>query len=534
MSTIANLANLANLNRAAASAHQIEDEIEAKFVVRSVDEAEQLLRVIGQFAELSAQASEQVVDDYIDSPSLELYTSGLGCRIRQKIPKVGATRWSLECKAIVHGGESIKTRKETRHPLPGPVTPDALPSGAVRSLLSQTLTAPPQVMLSLRNQRQHYLAKTAQRNEFDVCIDVVDVHSPDGRQLGQFREIEIELVQGEFADLQALLCQIEAATAVSHSRLGKFERSLWLTGARSSRPRDWQPNQPAWPLLVAQMCHDLRIIGLSRAIALEGSSPEGVHLVRTHIRKLQATLAAATPWLGPEVEQLNRQFRELAAGLNEVRDLDVYTEQTMNLVKTLPDVRARVTTRLEQALNDALAGARRKSRTLLERPHLDKLFERFQKLLELKVDDHPELTIRELAVDDLVRIVNKVRKVIRGLDGESSDEALHRLRLRIKKLRYTLELYGVVVTEELRLVTRGARELQDLLGTHQDACVAVGYGQRLALQLPLIPQNRDVLVTLGRLQSERERQSGQIRRAFLAERTGRDFSRSLKRALKTL
>jgi CHAD domain-containing protein len=124
--------------------------------------------------------------------------------------------------------------------------------------------------------------------------------------------------------------------------------------------------------------------------------------------------------------------------------------------------------------------------------------------------------------------------LIRGLEGESADEALHRLRICIKKLRYTLELYGVVVSGDLRTVTRSARAIQDLLGSHQDACVAVGYGQRLALQLPLIPQNREVLVTLGRLQSERERQAQQIRRTFLAETTGRDFSRSLKRALKTL
>ena len=503
-------------------------------MVRNADEAERLLRVIGRFAELSAQGSEQVVDDYIDSAALELYTTGLGCRIRQKIPKFGTTRWSLECKAIEHGGESIKTRKETRHPLPGPVTPDALPAGAVQNLLAQALTSPPQVILSLRNQRQHYLAKTPQHNEFDVCIDVVEVKSPDGRLLGQFREVEIELVQGEFADLQTLLRQVDAAAVASHSRLGKFERSLWLTGARSPRTQAWQPDQPAWSLLVAQMRHDLRIIGLSRAIALEGSSPEGVHLVRTHTRKLQAALTAAALWLGPEGEQVSRQFRELAASLSEVRDFDVYAEQTTALVKTLPDVRARVLTRLDQALKESLAQARRKAHALLERPNLDRLFERFQKLLESKVDDHPEITIRDLAITDLVRAARKVRKLIRGLGDASSDEALHRLRIRIKKLRYTLELYGVVVSDELRAATRSAREVQDLLGTHQDACVAVGYGQRLALQLPLIPQNREVLVTLGRLQSERERQAEQIRRTFLAETTGRNFSRSLKRALKNL
>lgn len=532
--TLLPVSTIININGGPALSHQIEDEIEAKFVVRNADEAEQLLRVIGQFAELSAQGSEQVVDDYIDSAALELYTTGLGCRIRQKIPKLGATRWSLECKAIAHGGESIKIRKETRHPLPGPVTPDALPSGAVRNLLAQALTSPPQVILSLHNQRQHYLAKTAQRNEFDVCIDLVEVKSPDGRLLGQFREVEIELVHGEFADLQTLLRQIDVATVVPHSRLGKFERSLWLTGARSGRTREWQPDQPAWPLLVAQMRHDLRIIGLSRAIALEGSNAEGVHLVRTHTRKLQAALTAAGQWLGPEGQQVSRQFRELAASLSEVRDLDVYAEQTTALVKTLPHVRARVMTQLEQALKESLEQARRKSHVLLERPNLDRLFERFQKLLENKVDDHPEITIRDLAVTDLVRAARKVRKLIRGLGDAGSDEALHRLRIRIKKLRYTLELYGVVGSDQLRIAARSSREVQDLLGAHQDACVAVGYGQRLALQLPLIPQNREVLVTLGRLQSERERQAEQIRRSFLTEAKGQDFSRSLKRALKTL
>ncbi len=537
--TVLPVSTITNLNAGAVLAHQIEDEVEAKFVVRNADEAEQLLRVIGQFAELSAQVSEQVVDDYIDSPSLELYTTGLGCRIRQKIPKVGATRWSLECKAIVHGGESIKNRRETRHPLPGPVTPDEIPAGAVRNLLADALTAPPQVILSLHNQRRHYLAKTAQRNEFDVCIDVVEVKSPDGRLLGQFREVEIELVQGEFADLQTLLHQVNAASvgsqsSLSPSRLGKFERSLWLTGARSHPSQEWQPGQRAWSLLVEHMRHDLRVIGLSRAIALEGSSPEGVHMVRTHTRKLQAAMTAAAPWLGPEGEQLSRQFRELASSLSEVRDLDVYAEQTMALVKTLPDIRARVITQLEGALKESLADARRKSHTLLERPHLDRLFERFRKLLEDKVDEHPEITIRDLAVTDLVRASRKVRKLVRGLGEEGSDAALHRLRIRIKKLRYTLELYGVVVSDKLRAAARGAREMQDLLGTHQDACVAVGYGQRLAVQLPLIPQNREVLVTLGRLQSERERQAMQIRRSFVAETTGRDFSRSLKRALKTL
>ncbi len=521
-------------------AQQIEDEVEAKFVVRSTDEAEQLLRVVGQFAELTAQDTEQVVDDYIDSPMLELYATGLGCRIRQKIPRLGATRWSVECKAIAHGGESIRMRKETRHPLPGPVTPADLPAGAVRNLLDQALTSTPQVILRLHNERQHYLAKTGLLNEFDVCLDVVDVKSPDGRLLGQFREVEIELVRGEFADLQALIGQVQAAISLSPSRLGKFERSLWLTETRLRRTEALQPaqadqpSQPGWNLLVAQMRHDLRIIGLSRAIALEGTSPEGVHLVRTHTRKLRAALSAALPWLGRESEQLSREFRELAGSLSEVRDLDVYSGQTMALVKTLPKVRTRTANQLEQSLKLMLTQAQCKSRAQLERPGLDRLFERFAKLLEDTIDEHPEITIRDLARNDLGRIAGKVRKAIRKLDDAGSDDALHRLRIRVKKLRYALELYGVLNSDELQVAAQRAKAIQDLLGTHQDACVGVVHGQRLAAQLPLIPQNREVLMTLGRLQSERERQAAKIRRAFLAGSMGKEFSRLLKRTLKTL
>ena len=188
---------------------------------------------------------------------------------------------------------------------------------------------------------------------------------------------------------------------------------------------------------------------------------------------------------------------------------------------------------------ELLAQAQCKSRAQLERPGLDRLIERFSKLLEDKIDEHPEITIQDLARTDLIRVAGKVRKSIRKLGDADSDDALHLLRIRFKKLRYALELYAVVISDELRVATRQARAIQDLLGTHQDACVAVAHGQRLAAQLPLIPQNREVLVTLGRLQSERERQATKIRRSFLSGSTaagnaGREFSRLLKRALKTL
>ena len=515
-------------------ASHIEDEIEAKFVLRDAAEAESILRALGQFAELRAEPSEQVLDTYIDSIDLELYAAGLGCRIRQKQPPDGAATWSLECKAIQHGGDAIKVRQETRQPLPGPVHPDDLPAGPVRNLLGATLTTPACTILTLNNSRQHYRATTHQHAVFDVCIDLVDVKDSQGKRISGFRELEIERVSGEFADLQGLLGQLEGTVTLNVSRLGKFERSIWLSGTRLKGGHTHSQETPAWTLLVTEMQHDLRLIGLSRAVALEGIDSEGVHQVRTNTRRLRAALALASPWLGEEGIRFSREFRELAAMLGEVRDLDVYATQTMARVAGLPDVRERTVAQLRLAVTDAHERARQKARTWLQRPALDSLFERLAECLERQPDSHPELCSRQLAENQLVRRSRNVRRAIKALGDAPGNEALHELRIRVKKFRYTAELFGGVLPDQLQDVTRVARGVQDLLGKHQDACVAIMHGQRLASQLPLIPQNRDVLVTLGRLQAEYEREAATIAKTFLAGATGRELARSLKQVIRTL
>jgi CHAD domain-containing protein len=68
------------------------------------------------------------------------------------------------------------------------------------------------------------------------------------------------------------------------------------------------------------------------------------------------------------------------------------------------------------------------------------------------------------------RQFKKLRKAVRALPAEPSDEALHAVRIKVKRARYAAELEEVGRPAS-RFVNK-AKKLQDILGEHQDAVVA--------------------------------------------------------------
>jgi CHAD domain-containing protein len=67
-----------------------------------------------------------------------------------------------------------------------------------------------------------------------------------------------------------------------------------------------------------------------------------------------------------------------------------------------------------------------------------------------------------------------MKRVLRGgrkITAESEDEKLHRLRIRAKRLRYELEFFAEVFPELAKAV-KATKQLQEVLGEHQDACTA--------------------------------------------------------------
>lgn len=528
----------------------VNQEAEAKFLLVDDAEAEALLRALGRVLALTADRTLEVTDTYIDSWELELYRAGFGCRIRCR-NVAGAERWTLECKSRMEGGGDVKVREEVEQLLPGPTTVAGLPEeGPVIERLRHSIGAPPIDIVQIKNRRRRYRAQWADI-ELEISLDDVNIVGPQGVGETTFRELEIERVCGPVESLANLVETLRTQVPLRSSRLGKLDRALWLSGRNTTAERTWSPADPARWLLKAQLQHDLRVIGQSREIALEGHDPEGIHRLRTHVRRLRATLEACGDTYGNEAAIFDRRFKALADAAGEMRDHDVYAAATLKLLQTLPGVRERTLQQFEALLGTERARIRDEGLHLLCDAAIPALFAEFTAWIDSTFQTPPERiavagrgeqpavtepgpSIGELAAKELARRTRSVRKGIQKLVDDGGDAALHTLRIRIKKLRYVLELFEPVLGHRMAALMAVLRGLQDRLGDHQDACVAVTRGQTLAASVPLLPQNRDVLITLGRLQRERENVAAGIRDGFLSHKGRKRLAGALKKALKKL
>lgn len=66
----------------------------------------------------------------------------------------------------------------------------------------------------------------------------------------------------------------------------------------------------------------------------------------------------------------------------------------------------------------------------------------------------------------------RLRKAACRAESDPTDAQLHALRIRAKRLRYTAELAAAPAGTPVRNVVKAATTMQDVLGEHQDACLA--------------------------------------------------------------
>jgi CHAD domain-containing protein len=85
-------------------------------------------------------------------------------------------------------------------------------------------------------------------------------------------------------------------------------------------------------------------------------------------------------------------------------------------------------------------------------------------------------------------------KLFRDAAGPGHDRQLHERRIRIRRLRYRMELFGPVLPVEHEVVLRELRQLQGLLGRSQDLAVLVEWIHRASRQ-----QQRELRPALRRL-----------------------------------
>lgn len=251
-----------------------------------------------------------------------------------------------------------------------------------------------------------------------------------------------------------------------------------------------------------------------------GTDPENLHQFRVASRRLRAFLRVGRSVIDRDWSlSVRTELGELARKGGPVRDLDVLLEQLEQELETLDADESAAADRLVAALASDRDRLQQELLAALDEPAYLSLVGRLAQPIQLVAQPTP-LSLRKRSRRELERLVDQVQR----LGSSPADEALHALRIRVKRVRYAVELAGAERRPRTERVIAAAKALQDVLGEHQDTVVAE---QLLAAQADLSSDTALAFVA-GRL-AERQR----YRRQQLHERLPAAWKR-LRRAARKL
>ena len=223
-----------------------------------------------------------------------------------------------------------------------------------------------------------------------------------------------------------------------------------------------------------------------------GHSTEGLHQLRVGLRRLEVALKAfgeafEQPWL----EELRGRAKVLSSRLGPARDLDVFLEELLigpaksfsgeDESEMFALLRAEAETMRDKAWEQASA--------CVAGPDFAVFIDDVAALAQSRLPLAPGHKLKSLAARMLVRQAARARK--RGRAARSHEEGdLHRLRISLKKLRYTAEFFApLYLKKKVKRYLSQLKRLQDSLGRLND----IAHARAVITQLAPAQKNNGAL-----------------------------------------
>ena len=305
-----------------------------------------------------------------------------------------------------------------------------------------------------------------------------------------FEELEVELLDGDEKTLRRLERALRRAGAGDGESRPKVFQALDLDF--QPEPLESPDDESAAGVLRARLREQAeRVLAHDPGTRL-GTDSEELHQQRVATRRLRAFLRAGRDLLDPSwAEPLQIELRWLGSSLGPVRDLDVLIQHLDAEVRSLGADEAQGH-KLVRTLERSRRSARRRLLAVLESERYFALLDSLERPFATVAD---EPTLAQIHADEHRRL----RAAVKTLAADSPDEELHAARIKVKRARYAAELEGDAA------YVQAAKRLQDVLGEHQDAVVAVAELRGLAGRMP------DTVLAAGRL-IEREHARARLMR----------------------
>lgn len=465
-------------------------EIEIKLTARP-DDLARLKRsaALKRFAPGPA-ATERLNTIYYDTPGLGLSKAGLSLRVRKK------GRAYIQTLKTQGTGALSSKRGEWECPLPsaspniGLITDQGLRE-RVEAIAAEDPVEP---MIETAISRTKRRLKTEAGDEIELAVDSGEIRTlVNGKVAVPVSEVELELLKGSPASLFDVARVLADQASLTVSVESKAERGLRaLEGrdvvAHKAGPLAIPANATAEEAFRATLLHCLRHIARNVPAVLETRTPEGVHQVRVGLRRLRVTLKAfGHAFRADALEPLRERAQEFGRAFAHTRDLDVFSNDLLQQVEKASPSETGFK-RLRKLLANEREAQWDKTVEIVRSDDFTGFLIDLAAAAEARIwrtDAEPERLAqmaepaRALARRALDKRLAKAKKQARDME-HLSPEKRHELRIELKKLRYSSEIFASLYERKaVAPFLKQLFELQDIFGAMNDAEMAREIVKRL-------------------------------------------------------
>ena len=325
---------------------------------------------------------------------------------------------------------------------------------------------------------------TAESAVIELALDTGTIRTGD--QTDVISELELELLEGKAVALYRLALTLVEQFHVGLETRSKSDRGYALASgdwpvADTSRPTiSFDKNVLAKNAFEHILVHVYADLVANKSASYVGRDIEGVHQLRVSLRRIRTALSLFKTYLPPDIcTWLDSETSWLMDTFGTARNIDVFLSETLaNVESDFPADEELLEIR-------RVAEIHREKCYYSVRQTLDHFrFNSFLLRLGL-LGKGPQLSspsfgnseelnrpLVDLADRFLNKLYKRVRKLGRQLESASTEER-HKLRIAVKKLRYTAEfcssLYGKKKTST---IIKLLKRLQTNLGAANDVTVA--------------------------------------------------------------
>lgn len=479
-----------------------------------------------------AATTEVLATTYFDTATRALAKAGASLRIRRRANGCEQTlKLAMRRKHHIQRGEWNQPLAE------GTCTPTAAAfprqaREALSAIIGKAPLVPYAQVAVTRETRQVRFGESLIEIAFDV--GTISGGAPDRSVL--VAEIELELVHGHLADLLALALELPLGPGLHWSIATKAQRAQALAQGAKLCAVNSTPSPLAPGMTVARgfqaigwacLCH---LLG-NYPLVIERGDAEALHQSRVAIRRLRAGFAlfARGVLVGDATAKVLRDgLRTAATAMGPARDIHVLRQRLQAQGAAIADAAGQ---HLLAQLATEEAMASDAARAMLAGEVFQRLLLRLALWLEAGewLENGP--TANEPLNIFAAQVLDHQRKRVKGMRKRlagMSDEALHDLRIDVKKLRYAVGFFGPLGSgsKAARDHERALGAVQDALGDVHDAAVAqtvFGWGgpTELFTALPLA-EAQDLRLrlseALAHTASQRPVLIAEARRSLAAER----------------